>query len=348
VVFVSEATDLTDRPDTPDTPDLFLMDRVAGTTVWIGYSDAYPTIMDMTISADGRYVVYMSGRGPDGTVFGYSGASLLYDRETGITTAVSQPADPSESVAATSISADGSTIVIGYTRLGAFRGEVVDRATMARTVWSRPGEQVVGIGWPSPDGTKIVYKVPDGVGTYVMLHDTVTATSRAISYVPPLTIQLPFQGNVGSIFHAGVGVGLSVDDDGDAMWSEIGVGPDNSLVNTKVRRYDATAGYTSTVQQADGNKITAVASVAGDGQSYVLMTDVEVEQPELFGTGRLSRFDRDTNRATPISATPIDFVFAAMSADGDHMVFTSPQTDLTADADQNGDGADLFMWSRDS
>jgi Tol biopolymer transport system component len=118
VAFQSSATNLVAQ-DTNSASDVFVRDRQAGQTARIsvasGGAEAHGASNDPAISADGRYVAFVSDAADlaTGDVGGFRDV-FVHDRQTGQTTRISTAsggASPNGDSDSPAISADGSTVV---------------------------------------------------------------------------------------------------------------------------------------------------------------------------------------------------------------------------------------------
>jgi Tol biopolymer transport system component len=156
VLYVSGATDL--APGTPDPNErasFFLFDRVAGTNRFVGSAVAqvFNQPPEMTISADGRWVAYISdlipGQPPRAPV-----SVLLWDRETGSTTLVSHSRSAATERANDESLRAGAQLRRTICRVRqrgqrpGFRGD--RHRPPARSLPLRPGDRQDGPGEPLP------------------------------------------------------------------------------------------------------------------------------------------------------------------------------------------------------
>jgi Tol biopolymer transport system component len=319
--------------------DIFLYDRVAGAATLVSHASGAPATpgndgsQAPRISADGRYVVFLS-RAKD-LVAGQGGShgsmnAFVFDRATGAVALVSHtagsPVTPSAGGAyGPEISADGRWVIF----------------------WNYAAADLV----PGQTGS--------GQGD-VYLYDRAAGTNRLVSHVPSSPVT---GGNDGSGLYAETPFSLSA----DGRWivflsaaTDLVAGVSNPGKTVNVYLYDRTSGVISLVSSAAGasgtasNSWTAFPRISADGGRITFQTpalNLIPGQPERPPVVTLYVQERATGARTPIGRTygvdllQVDSHISLgpwLSADGRQIAFTSDAA--FAPGDFNG-AWDAYLFS---
>jgi Tol biopolymer transport system component len=353
VVFESDAPNLIPgQADANGFYDVFLRDRVAGTTTLISHQAGKPATaspavgdwssLDAGISADGRYVSYVSL----GTrlVPGQNDANdatdvFLYDRVTGANTLISHAqGDPSTTADGISggaaISADGNSVVF----------------------WSIAGNLVAG---------QTSTSVPAGLRTAnVFLYNRSTGSITLLSHASGSPAATANRTSAGAV--------LSADGGYVAFWSDatnLLPGANDTGTFTDVFLWERATGKLSLVSHASGATTTPGSGFSVDpqissdgrwiafrGQARNLVAG-QTASPGA-ATENVFLFDRvsgQTRLVSHASASPLVAVGAAdpdfsggfsLSADGRWIAFTSAAPDLVAGQVNLATGTNVFLYDR--
>jgi Tol biopolymer transport system component len=354
VAFASAATDLvpgqSGDPNFPDS-DLLLFDRVSGATTLVASSRSdLGSFSDLSISADGRYLVFDSHARdlvPGQQQNGHGSDVFLYDRVEGTTRLVSHVSGSSTAAEdggsdSCGMSADGrfilfssnSELVPGQRTPSLF---LYDRATEALTLIA-PGE----VGTISADGKYVVLSSPIYTGLQVYNRETGVTT--------PL-------GNVFSTRKAGGSI-LSMSFSADARYFAF-LQTDERPEGTGyiVAVYDRISGTTVTASRPPGAAAVDVDGpvISADGRLVAFASfapDAVPGQADANGSRDLFLFDRVTGKTSLVSgagSSPLitgngTSISPVISANGARIAFASLATDLVADVKDNNEGPDLFAY----
>lgn len=305
VAFVSEAPILPGGRD-DDERDLYVLDRTTGTLTRAVEGDEH--IGSVTISADGRHVVFVS-RATD-LVPGEGGAAAdvySWDRTTGTITRVTD-GEGSDLTFEPSISADGRFVAIGsYAAQGPDDPAGLDGYVWDRTTGDLERLEDAGVGGPpiiTPDGSTVLYGSIDPVapGDRPDAEDTF-AWDRA----------------TGEISFVGPGSPLSAAADGDVV---LGGGPVIQLVEAD------TGAVTPISTRAAG--FSSEADIATDGRTVAftswgagLFPGDTPNSPDVFV------WERATGAISRISPAAADSAHPSTSGDGRIVVFHSGEPEPT-------------------
>ncbi len=372
--FVSGSTQLVPGArDANGVADVFLYDRTLRKTILVSHAAASSAqagnrkSADPSISADGRFVAYLSvatdlvpGQAEGGNATGFD--VFLFDRVTGETTLVSRSADSAVTttgqVSYARISADGSTVAFESLALDLVPGQVdtgfhvtnvfaYERAAGTVALLShaeghpaRPGDHYSFFESLSADGRSVVISSrardlltgvqPTQPGDRALyLYDRVTGKPALISHA---TVMYP---------HLGVSAEISADGRFVAFQSylhDLVPGQAGDLHSIDVYLYDRLAGTTRWVSHAPGASTTPELSgeeppaISGDG-SFV----VYAARPPGAQHRNIFLFDRISGQVQLVSAgTQGEEANGSCSrpriaADGRYIAFASQATNLTAD-----------------
>jgi Tol biopolymer transport system component len=381
VAFVSAATNLVSG-DTNGAWDIFVHDRQTGQTTRVsvatGGGQANLDSLDPSISADGRYVAFVSAATNlvSGDTNNFQDI-FVHDRQTGQTTRVSVASDGTQANGhsyAPSISADGryvafaslaSNLVSGDTN-GAWDVFVHDRQTgeTTRVSVASDGTQAIGFFFGSSpsisaDGRYVAFDSwatnlvsgdtndkPD-----VFVHDRQTGQTTRVSVSSDGT-----QANNGAIYPSISADGRYVAFESNS--TNLVSGDTNSVTDIFV--HDRQTGQTTRVSvSSDGTQANGgpgwsgnPSSISADGR-YVAFhsyadnlvsgdtnsaTDIFVHDRQTGVTTRVS-IASDGTQANGFSASP------SISADGRYVAFMSGATNLVS-GDTNNDW-DVFVHGRE-
>lgn len=336
VAFESVATDLVAGLSlTAPTRNVFVFDRLTGIVSLVSRAASGPAGADRpclssSVSADGRYVTFLSEAGNlvPGMTASEEPQVFLHDRVSRETVLVSRPAAGGQSTALSdhlSLSADG--------RYLAYRSEAEDLV---------PGQQ--SSGW-----------------SQVYLYDRTTGTNTLVSHAPGL----PARGATGASFSPS----LSADGRFVAFGStstELVAGANDTNEQSDVFLFDRTTGEVRLISHAaaaplvTANGWSSTPRFSADGSTVIYGSDAtDLVGGQIDGNGDLDLFARDQATgattlisraaASPLTAAGISFILPYdLSADGRFVAFASRGTNLIpGQSDINGpNGDDVFLHDR--
>lgn len=326
VAFTSGASNLVDG-DTNRTPDVFVHDQQTGATTRVsvasGGAQSWGGGFYTAISADGRYVAFVSGASdlvPGDT--NQQRDIFRHDRQTGLTTRVS--------VSTTGAQSNGSSdyskpVMSGDGRFVAFRSWASNLV---------PGDS---------NGASDVFLRDTQLGTTTRISVASDGTeANELSYEPSISTD-------GRYIAYGSGA------------SNLVPGDDNHVAD--IYRYDRLTGATIRISPAAATYEGFLpggaksAALSGDGRYVAYRSDaIDIVPDDTNKSVDVFVHDVATGGAQLVSRTatgaqaegwPADFtqsVTVAMSADGQHISYNSGATNLV-DGDTNGIG-DIFVSSR--
>ena len=361
VAFSSYASNLV-AGDTNDTMDVFLHDRQTGTTSRVSVaSDGTEGNFDSfvpSISADGRFVAFLSDASTLVAGDAYSTDVFVHDRLTGVTSLISVASDGVEGHYATgkaSISADGryvafnssvSNVVSGDTnnsidvfvhdRLTGFtsRVSVASDLTEANDVSVNPSLSADGryVTFGSRASNLVVGDTNNTFDAFV--HDLLTGATSRVSVASDLT-----EGNGDSF----ADFSCSISADGVRVTfissaSNLVVGDTNNATDVFV--HDRLTGVTSRVSAAsdlsEANNESYSPSISADGRFIAFFSDASnLVNRDTNGvsdafvhdllTGLTSRV---SVRTAVVQANGGSYDFTSISADGRYVAFSSDASNL--------------------
>jgi Tol biopolymer transport system component len=348
VLFQSDAPNLIPgQVDGNGFPDLFLRDRVAGTTTLISHAAGKPDVaghapggdfdpdsynLDADISADGRYVVFVSlwtdlvpgQSGLDG-----AGNVFLWDRVTGTTTLVSHASgDPAAATAGLSfgarISADGNYVAFVSDGNDLVAGQTPSAAGVRFNIYlyHRPSGSLTLISHRSGDlttggGDESVLPVISADGGYVAF------VSQASDLIPGLDLA-----GAQSIFLYQRATG-AITLVSHASGSPLGA-PNN--VSSEIRI------------SADGRWIAFLSLATNLIAGQVPTSSTYPKNAFLYD--RVSGELRLVSHTTASPQTPGFASSLAMSADGRYVAFDSGAPDLVPGQVNLAAGGNVFVYDR--
>lgn len=384
VVFVSPADhvvpgqiDAPYRPGdfvTPGSWDVFLRDRVTQKTTLVSHSSSSPVTAGQigvssedcfapAISADGKYVVFVSGR--RNLVPGQTGEGrnvFLYDRILNTTKLVSHlsgsPAAGAGFFSVSSrpvLSADGRFVAYTSDGAGLVPGHgsedkilLYDRMTGSNTFVDQVSRDLK----ISADGRFIVYSLDDN---QIHLYDRITGSRTLVSHADGSPLN---PGNDQSTLP-------EINADGSVVvflsWAtDLAPGQIDTYRTSDLFLYERASGATTLVSRKAATNATA-----GDGESYTsalsadgrriafysLATDLVPAEIDTNGAGDIYLFDRTAGSTTLVShksgaATATanrGSLSFALSADGRRIAFSTQATDLVQNQPDSTPWSNLFV-----
>jgi Tol biopolymer transport system component len=374
VAFDSDVANLVPG-DTNGLSDIFVRDRTAGVTYLVSKNSAgdqgntysvYPSV-----SADGRYVAFMSGA----TNLVYADTNgvadiFVRDRQTGTTTRVSRNSagvEGNDGSFSPSISGDGRYVAFPSDATNLVAGDtngvsdifVRDRNTGTTYLVSKSSAGVVGDSYSSypslsSDGRYVVFEsaatnlvAGDTNGMYdVFVRDRTTGTTTLVS-----------KSSTGEIGN-GYSTAPFISADGryvvfDSYATNLVAGDTNGMSDVFVR--DRQTGTTTLVSKSStgvlGSGNSYYASISADGR-YVAFYSyaVNLVTGDTNGVEDIFVRDRQTGTTTRVSKSSAgvegdgDSIYPSISADGRYVVFYSAASNLVP-GDINGAG-DTFVRDR--
>jgi Tol biopolymer transport system component len=347
VVFRSNTPNLIPgQSDDNASYDLFLRDRVAGTTTLITHAAGQPNVaghddpagnydpdsysLDAGISADGRYVAFVSLWTDlvPGQSHTNGGNVFLYDRVTGTTTLISHasgdPAAADGLSAGARISADGNYVV--------FYGS---------------GSHLVAGQTPSPAGVRFniyLYHRPSGSLTLVSHQSGAPATGGGgESVLPEISAD---GGYVAFISQASDLIpGLSLSGQQSVFLYQRATGVVSLVSHAAGSPLGGPNGGSSGIRiSADGRWIGFISLATNLIAGQVPTSSTYPQNAFLYD--RISGEMRLVSHTTASPQTPGFSGFLAMSADGRYVAFDSPAPDMVPGQVTLGPGGNVFVYDR--
>lgn len=335
VAFTSSGQNLVPgQSDLSTNPDIFLYDRATGATTLVSHRSTGATVAaggsgSPGISTDGRYVSFSSSASNIITgMVDVSGADIFtWDRATGIVTLVTHSAASSLTAVASlsyQMSADGNWITFSSSSTAVVPGQIDTNGGPDIFLWER-----------ATNTNRLVSHTPAGAATAGNMSQFTQQSS--LSADGSRVVFLSLANNLvsgGTDTNNGLDVFLFDRSTGQvSLASHTSAGPNVA----------GSAAATRIAISADGSRVAfsspAVNLVAGQtdtaGTSDVFLYDA--------GTGAVRLLSR---RQTAATAAGTGSEGGALSANGDAVVFISPDNNLVPN-DHNG-RTDVFLWIDES
>jgi hypothetical protein len=376
VVFDSAASNLTPN-DTNGTTDVFLFDRMTGTTTLISRNTAGDSAdqpsLDPAISSSGTFVVYTSYATDIGGGSGTPAGALVYryNVATHTTTLVSKTPNgsyPAKDAGLADVSATGRYVAYYSAARNLVTGDtnnkpdvfLYDSATDTTTLVSMASDGTGANGMSSAPtvsksgrwvayqskATNIVPSTGPNFGTDVYLWDRTTGTS---SLVTESTAGGPAHGSSfrPDISDNGRYVGF------DSLASDLVADtlPPGSQAYVYDRVSDTMTRISTEYDDWPGGSSNTFVTVADHGQAASYLSDRWDSDPGDVLAPNVLVWDRSNERSTfastALDGSPGDNTSSvpSISADGNHVAFTSLARNLPHGVDQNHD-YDTYVWNR--
>jgi Tol biopolymer transport system component len=344
VAFTSSATDLVPgQADANNNSDAFVYDRTLGKTTLVSRSAASPTttgngnVYDAQISADGRFVLYLSTSsnavpGQEDVDDGEPFDLFLFELATGTTTLVTHAAgSPTRtgnhgSGLWAEMSADATWIAYAgqATDLVAGQGEpsspydrnafLYNRLTGETTLLSHRHDSAL-----QPANAETIVSAVSADGQVVLL------SSRASDLIPPIAPDLDTNG----------------DDDVFVVDRSAGI---TTLISRTVATPPRAAGGRYPQMSRDGRMISFVS----DGNDLVPGQTGGDRTGDLFLHDRQSGATTLVSHAAGSAVTAVGAFGMALSGGGRWLAFTSEATDVVAGQTDANEGDDVFLYDHDT
>ncbi len=320
------------------------------------------------VSADGRFVAFVSAAQLTAAPTGGKKQLYVRDRATGRTVLASAGVDPGDSFnSKIDISSDGRYAVFGSTATNLVAGDTDANADVFRTdlrtgavvlvsVNSRGEKANAGVGGDpsiSGDGERVAFTT--GTATNLFPGDVGNAADVVVRDIAAGTTTLVSQNSQGQQSN-GTTERPAISADGRVVAFEAVLdatnlfpGDDNATNDIVVR--DLAAGTTTAASVAADGKVLGgnIPDISGDGRYVVFQTGASLDPINDANGGDVYRRDMRLGVSTLVSARTGadgrgngDSRIASISADGTRIAFESTATDLTAD-DDNAATADVYV-----